>query len=161
MLTTNSIARRAAFLAAAVLVFQPQFLFADSPTAAAEVAINVTDVQLGNNGVLFGQLLDAQGRQLPVAEIVVTNGARTWKSYTDTEGNFRIEGVSNRELYKFAQSLDEGGMGIGIYPRSQFVHIDFRAPGEPSYRWTDRSPPDGNSKGKRPSRRARSKRPSS
>jgi hypothetical protein len=30
-------------------------------------------------------------------------------------------------------------MGIGQYPNSQFVHIDFRAPGEPSYRWTDYS----------------------
>ena len=24
-------------------------------------------------------------------------------------------------------------MGIGIYPTSGFVHIDFRAPGEPSF----------------------------
>ncbi len=28
-------------------------------------------------------------------------------------------------------------MGIGIYPRSQFVHIDVRPP--PSYRWIDYS----------------------
>ena len=28
-------------------------------------------------------------------------------------------------------------MGIGIYPASGFVHIDFRAPGDPSFRWTD------------------------
>ena len=69
--------------------------------------------------------------------------------------DFRMDGVSNRELYEFAESLDGGGMGIGIYPRADFVHVDWRAPGEPSYRWTDRSPPDGSSPGKRPSRRAR------
>jgi hypothetical protein len=55
--------------------------------------------------------------------------------------DIRVEGVSMRELYDFAESLDGGGMGIGIYPRSGFIHIDFRAPGEPSYRWTDYSGP--------------------
>jgi uncharacterized protein YcbK (DUF882 family) len=48
-----------------------------------------------------------------------------------------IDGVNWRELFAFASSLDSGGMGIGRYPRNNFVHIDFRAPGEPSYRWTD------------------------
>jgi hypothetical protein len=36
-------------------------------------------------------------------------------------------------------------MGIGIYPASGFVHIDFRAPGDPSFRWTDWS---GSKRGK-------------
>lgn len=75
--------------------------------------------------------------------------------------DFRIEGVSNRELYEFAESLDGGGMGIGIYPRADFVHVDWRAPGEPSYRWTDRSPAGSDSPGKRPSHRARSRKPNS
>ena len=48
-----------------------------------------------------------------------------------------IAGVSWRELFNFASSLDAGGMGIGRYPRNNFIHIDVRAPGEPSYRWTD------------------------
>ncbi len=66
--------------------------------------------------------------------------------------DIRIPGVSLRELRDFADSLDPGGMGIGIYPRAGFVHIDWRAPGEPSYRWTDRAPArDGG--GKRPSKR--------
>jgi uncharacterized protein YcbK (DUF882 family) len=55
--------------------------------------------------------------------------------------DIRIEGVSPRELYEYAESLDTGGMGIGIYPRSGFIHVDFRAPGEPSYRWRDLSGP--------------------
>ena len=83
------------------------------------------------------------------------------RHYHASAADFKIEGVGQRELYSFAESLDAGGMGIGIYPRSGFVHVDYRAPGEPSYRWVDRSPPDGTSKGKRPSRKARSSRPSS
>ncbi len=55
----------------------------------------------------------------------------------------RVPGVSAYELKKFAETLDQGkdgpdgGMGIGIYPASGFVHIDFRALGEPSFRWVD------------------------
>ena len=64
----------------------------------------------------------------------------------------RVEGVSMRELYGFADSLDRGGMGIGKYPKSQFVHIDFRAPGEPSYRWTDNSKAGRGASGRQPSK---------
>jgi uncharacterized protein YcbK (DUF882 family) len=53
--------------------------------------------------------------------------------------DIRVKDVSYREVYKFAETLDAGGMGIGIYPTSQFVHVDFRAPGEPSFRWVDTS----------------------
>lgn len=56
--------------------------------------------------------------------------------------DIRIPGVSIREMYKFAESLDAGGMGVGLYPTSGFIHVDFRAPGEPSYRWTDTSGPN-------------------
>jgi uncharacterized protein YcbK (DUF882 family) len=65
--------------------------------------------------------------------------------------DIRIKEVSIRELYDYAQTLDvgvenEGALGIGIYPNSQFIHLDFRAPGEPSYRWTDWSGHDGGKK---------------
>ncbi|HTL35393.1 MAG TPA: DUF882 domain-containing protein [Kofleriaceae bacterium] len=56
--------------------------------------------------------------------------------------DIRISGVSIKEMYKFAESLDAGGMGVGLYPTSGFIHVDFRAPGEPSYRWTDYSGPN-------------------
>jgi uncharacterized protein YcbK (DUF882 family) len=77
--------------------------------------------------------------------------------------DIRIEGVSIKEMYAFAESLDRGGLGIGLYPSSGFVHVDFRAPGEPSYRWTDRSGPDRPSKSKksRPGRTVRAKKPTS
>lgn len=66
--------------------------------------------------------------------------------------DIKIEGVSAREIYEFAETLDGGDMGIGIYPHGGFVHVDFRAPGEPSYRWRDLSGPSQSSskrKGKR------------
>jgi len=77
------------------------------------------------------------------------------RHYHASAMDIRIPGVSIKKLYAFAESLDTGGMGIGLYPRAGFVHVDFRAPGAPSYRWTDRSPPgrgDGGP-GKRPSRK--------
>jgi hypothetical protein len=65
----------------------------------------------------------------------------------------RVPGVSYKELFEFAQSLDPGGMGIGEYPGMDFVHIDFRAPGEPSVRWTDTARGVNQSDpGKKPSR---------
>jgi len=74
----------------------------------------------------------------------------------------QIPGVRYTALYAFATTLDLGGMGIGKYPRSGFVHIDFRAPGEPSYRWTDTHGSGGRDPGKAPSKMwKRSSRPNS
>jgi uncharacterized protein YcbK (DUF882 family) len=78
--------------------------------------------------------------------------------------DIRIPGTSPRELYDFAQTLDLGGMGIGIYPNSGFVHVDLRAPGEPSYRWTDYSGSGSSSSSKhkkRPGRSAPARKPTS
>jgi len=69
------------------------------------------------------------------------------RHYHASAMDIRIPGVSIKEMYAFAESLDAGGMGVGIYPTSGFIHVDFRAPGEPSYRWTDYSGP-GSGKGK-------------
>ncbi len=62
--------------------------------------------------------------------------------------DIRIPGVNVYELYKYAESLDTGGMGLGIYPSGGFIHFDYRAPGEPSYRWTDWSGHGGGPKKK-------------
>ena len=63
--------------------------------------------------------------------------------------DIRIPAVSIREMYAYAESLDPGGMGIGIYPNSGFIHVDLRAPGDPSYRWTDLSGGSGGGKSKK------------
>jgi uncharacterized protein YcbK (DUF882 family) len=64
--------------------------------------------------------------------------------------DIRIQGVTPKQVRAFAQTLDRGGMGIGLYPRSGFVHIDVRSP--PSYRWIDNSPSNPDAPEKRPPR---------
>ncbi|MBZ0233483.1 MAG: DUF882 domain-containing protein [Deltaproteobacteria bacterium] len=89
------------------------------------------------------------------------------RHYHASAMDIRITGVGIKEMYAFAESLDGGGMGVGIYPRSGFIHVDYRAPGEPSYRWTDYSGPGSSSKArgkatkKSPGRNARAKKPTS
>jgi uncharacterized protein YcbK (DUF882 family) len=101
------------------------------------------------------------GKQIELVSGFRFQENETSRHFHASAADMRIEGVSIRELYQYAESLDTGGMGIGIYPRAGFVHVDWRAPGEPSYRWTDRSPPERDGKGKRPSHRWRGKKPTS
>jgi len=68
--------------------------------------------------------------------------------YKASASDIRIEGVTPKQLRAFVESLDSGGMGIGLYPRSQFVHVDVRPP--PSYRWIDYSHADPDSPDKKP-----------
>jgi uncharacterized protein YcbK (DUF882 family) len=53
--------------------------------------------------------------------------------------DIRIPGVPEKVLHAFVTQLDSGGMGIGLYPRAGFIHVDIRP--EASYRWVDYSPP--------------------
>jgi uncharacterized protein YcbK (DUF882 family) len=53
--------------------------------------------------------------------------------------DIHITGVSEKALRDYLASIDTGGMGLGIYPRGGFIHVDVRP--EPSYRWVDYSPP--------------------
>ena len=85
------------------------------------------------------------------------------RHYHASAMDIRIPDIDLKDLYAFAQTLDMGGMGMGIYPNSEFIHVDFRAPGEPSYRWTDYS---GHSSGgghphKSPGRIGKAHRPTS
>lgn len=70
------------------------------------------------------------------------------RHYHASAMDIRIPDISIREMYNYAETLDAGNMGIGIYPTSNFIHVDFRAPGEPSYRWTDWSGHGGGKKSK-------------
>lgn len=82
------------------------------------------------------------------------------RHYHASAMDIRIPGVSLKRLRTYVHTLDRGGMGIGYYPNSRFVHVDFRAPGQPSYRWVDRSRPgQGNARGKRRSRRSKRRGP--
>lgn len=56
-----------------------------------------------------------------------------------------IPGVPLKVLDEYVESLDTGGMGIGIYPHAGFIHVDIRP--EASYRWVDYSPPGSSNMG--------------
>jgi uncharacterized protein YcbK (DUF882 family) len=79
------------------------------------------------------------------------NQRKTSSNHTKgTATDFRIAGVPPKKIREFAETLDGGGLGIGLYPTSGFVHMDVRPP--PSYRWIDYSPPNSNAAEKRPPR---------
>jgi uncharacterized protein YcbK (DUF882 family) len=85
----------------------------------------------------------------------------TSRHYHASAADFRIEGVPYRTIYAYVQTLDMGGMGMGQYPTSQFVHMDYRAPGEPSFRWTDTAGPARGGKHHKKSKAIAKKRPAS
>jgi uncharacterized protein YcbK (DUF882 family) len=85
----------------------------------------------------------------------IVSGFRNQRKQTSNHfkgraSDIRIAGVTPNKIQEFAETLDRGGMGIGIYPKGHFVHIDVRSP--PSYRWIDYSPPNPNAPEKRPPR---------
>ena len=75
--------------------------------------------------------------------------------------DFRLDGVRIEAIRDYLRDTYHN-VGVGYYPNSGFIHVDYRAPGEPSYRWTDYSGPGSShkAKGKRPGR-SRPKRPTS
>ena len=85
--------------------------------------------------------------------IEVTSGYRnqrktTSNHYRGSASGIMVNGVPPKVLRAFVESLDAGGIGVGIYPASGFVHVDVRPP--PSYRWIDYSPTDRNDPNRRP-----------
>jgi len=90
------------------------------------------------------------GKPLEVVSGYRNQRKQTSNHFKGTASDIRIAGVPPKKIKEFAETLDGGGMGIGIYPRSGFVHIDVRPP--PSYRWVDFSPPNSNAAEKRPPR---------
>jgi uncharacterized protein YcbK (DUF882 family) len=61
--------------------------------------------------------------------------------YRASASDIRIEGVKPQKLRDYVDTLDGGGMGVGLYPRGMFVHVDIRP--LPSYRWIDYARGDG------------------
>jgi uncharacterized protein YcbK (DUF882 family) len=73
--------------------------------------------------------------------IRVTSGYRYQRNtssfhYRGTATDILIWGVKPTDLRAFVETLDTGDMGIGLYPRQGFVHVDVRSR---STRWVDRS----------------------
>lgn len=90
------------------------------------------------------------GKTLEVVSGYRNQRKKTSNHFKGTAADVRIQGVSPKKLRAFAETLDTGGMGIGIYPRSGFVHIDVRP--LPSFRWVDYARAGSNASEKRPPR---------
>lgn len=100
--------------------------------------------------VILSHVYDHFGKPLEVVSGFRNQRRQTSFHFKGSASDIRIAGVATKTLRDFADSLDAGGMGIGIYPKAQFVHIDVRP--LPSYRWIDNARPNPNSLDKRPPR---------
>jgi uncharacterized protein YcbK (DUF882 family) len=85
--------------------------------------------------------------------IEVTSGYRnqmhtTSNHFRGSASDITLPGINPKKLRAFVETLDSGGMGIGLYPTSGFVHVDVRPP--PSYRWIDYSATDPDDPKRRP-----------
>jgi len=110
---------------------------------------------------VLSMIYDHYGKQIEVNSAFRYQRNEGSRHFHGSAMDITIQGVSYQDIYRFADGLDAGGMGVGRYPHSNFVHIDFRAPGEPSYRWTDNSRGTRRDPGKLPSKMWRSARPNS
>jgi uncharacterized protein YcbK (DUF882 family) len=100
--------------------------------------------------MLLSHVADHFAKPLEIVSGYRNQRKQTSNHYKGAAADIRIAGVPAKKVREFAETLDGGGMGIGFYPRGQFVHIDVRSP--PSYRWIDYSPPNSNAAEKRPPR---------
>jgi uncharacterized protein YcbK (DUF882 family) len=83
----------------------------------------------------------------------IVSGYRNQRKVTSyhfkgSASDIRIPGVKPLKVRNYVETLDAGGMGIGLYPRAEFVHVDVRPP--PSYRWIDYAKSDPDNPDKRP-----------
>jgi uncharacterized protein YcbK (DUF882 family) len=88
---------------------------------------------------MLSRIYDHFGRRIELVSGFRNQQRTSSFHFHGSASDIRIPGVSDKVLDRYVQSLDIGGMGIGIYPRAGFVHVDIRP--EPSYRWVDYSPP--------------------
>lgn len=100
--------------------------------------------------VILSHVYDHFQKRLEVVSGFRNQRKQTSFHFKGSASDIRIEGVPPKKIVQFASTLDTGGMGIGLYPRSKFVHIDVRP--LPSYRWIDNARPNPNSPDKRPPR---------
>jgi uncharacterized protein YcbK (DUF882 family) len=100
--------------------------------------------------VILSQVYDHFQKPLELVSGFRNQRRETSFHFKGSASDIRIAGVTPKKIREFAATLDSGGMGIGLYPRAHFVHLDVRPP--PSYRWIDNARPNPNSPDKRPPR---------
>jgi uncharacterized protein YcbK (DUF882 family) len=100
--------------------------------------------------VILSHVYDHFQKRLEIVSGYRNQRKQTSFHFKGSASDIRIDGVPPKKIVQFASTLDAGGMGIGLYPRARFVHIDVRP--LPSYRWIDNARPNPNSPDKRPPR---------
>lgn len=99
---------------------------------------------------ILSHIYDHFGKPLQIVSGYRNQRKQTSFHFKGSASDIRIDGVPPKKIVEFANTLDAGGMGIGLYPRAKFVHVDVRP--APSYRWIDNARPNPNSPDKRPPR---------
>jgi uncharacterized protein YcbK (DUF882 family) len=107
--------------------------------------------------VLLSHVYDHFGKRIELVSGFRNQKRTSSYHFQASASDIRIPGVSDKELHRFVAGLDTGGMGLGIYPKAGFIHVDVRP--EPSYRWTDYSPPGSGDMGRAKKKPARGKKP--
>jgi len=103
----RSLQRLSVWAAVAVVVVQPQMMFAAEqealtpPAQHVVQAMRVVDVELQQGGLLHGQLVDKQGKALATADVVLASGRSQWRTKTDQQGRFQVAGL-NGNTYRIA-----------------------------------------------------------
>jgi hypothetical protein len=96
----------------AALVFQPQLLVAEeqptSPVTAVEQRQTTTDIALDDQGMLAGQVVDAQGAPVPNAPVSLkTGGQEVALVMSDDQGQFQVQGLQGG-VYQITSAGHQG-----------------------------------------------------
>jgi hypothetical protein len=107
---TGRLIRSVAILLATIGICLPQVAFAATPAAATPPTPAVVDIALADGGVLHGQVVDLQNRN--VASVPVTVRAQNQevaRTATTSDGHFAVQGLRGG-VYQVA-----AGEGQGVY----------------------------------------------
>lgn len=89
----SKVANYMSWIAVVAMLVQPRMLLAQQNFPAGPLSDSIVDVELGINGVLHGQVVGKQGQQLRGVPVQISGGHHFWKTYTNQEGLFRMEGL--------------------------------------------------------------------
>ena len=120
----NSVLRGVTLWTASLgLLFPPQFLMAAgedvlppqgsvASTAAVPVAgkaVHVRDVELGPNGMLAGQIVNAQGQPVARTTVTLKNQTVRLRTISDPRGQFQFSGLTGGNYHL---ESDQGGAAL-------------------------------------------------
>jgi uncharacterized protein YcbK (DUF882 family) len=103
--------------------------------------------------VILSRIYDHYGKPIEVTSGYRNQRKTTSYHFRGSATDIIVPGVTLLALRAYVDSLDHdhAGMGVGLYPRAGFVHVDVR-PAAPSARWIDNAPVDHDAPERRPPR---------